>query len=144
MSRIKINLPKKFVFKTMLNVHIGDINYGGHMGNDAYLRFAHEARLQFLKAQGWSEMDLDGLALIMTDAAIQFQAEVFHGEVLTIEIALAEVSKKGFEIYYKITSNDGQKQIASIKTGMYFFDYNKKRLAEAKVNTVQRLLAFCI
>ena len=63
MSRIKINLPEKFVFETNLHVNIGDINYGGHLGNDAYLRLAHEARLQFLKEHSWSEIDMDGFIL---------------------------------------------------------------------------------
>jgi acyl-CoA thioester hydrolase len=61
MARIKLQLPEKFVFETTIKVQIGDINYGGHMSNDAYLKLAHEARIRFLETQGWSEKDVDGL-----------------------------------------------------------------------------------
>jgi acyl-CoA thioester hydrolase len=144
MSRIKIDLPENFVFETKLKVQIGDINYGGHLGNDAYLRLAHEARLQFLMKNNWSEMDMDGLGLIMTDAVIQFQAEAFHTYVITIEIAVSEVSKMGFELFYRFTTNEKQKQVARIKTGMRFFDYEQKKIAAAAEKTVERLFALCI
>ena len=45
MSRIKIPLPEKKDFSTEIKLRISDINYGGHMGNDAVLTIVHEARL---------------------------------------------------------------------------------------------------
>jgi acyl-CoA thioester hydrolase len=49
MARIKIEIPEQFIFETQLKVRIGDINYGGHMGNDAVLTLAHQARIEFLE-----------------------------------------------------------------------------------------------
>ena len=49
MSRVKIELPNAWHYQTQITVQIGDINYGNHLSNDAYLRLAHEARLRFLK-----------------------------------------------------------------------------------------------
>jgi hypothetical protein len=37
MARVKIDLPDKFIFKTEIPIRINDINYGGHLGNDAVL-----------------------------------------------------------------------------------------------------------
>ncbi len=34
------------IFKTNFAVRIGDINYGGHMGNDKFLLIFHDARLK--------------------------------------------------------------------------------------------------
>ena len=65
MSRIKIDLPQEWHFQTSITVQIGDINYGNHLSNDAYLRLAHEARLRFLKHHGYTEMNIDGAGLIM-------------------------------------------------------------------------------
>ena len=42
-------------FSTQLTVGIGDINYGGHVGNDRFLLFFQEARLRFLAGFGMSE-----------------------------------------------------------------------------------------
>ena len=70
MSRVQIKLPETFVFHTDIAVQIGDINYGNHLANDAVLRLCHEARLRFLHALGFSEMDVAGVGLIMADAAI--------------------------------------------------------------------------
>lgn len=143
MGRIKLSLPKSFVFETSLKVAIGDINYGGHLGNDAYLRLAHEARIQFLKQQGWSEKDLDGLGLIMSDAGIQFKSEAFHGDTIKIEVAVDEISRRGFDLYYSFTNAGTQKAVASIKTGMLFFDYNSNKLASAPDKTQAKLLSLC-
>ena len=48
MSRIKLALPDRWTFSTELPVRISDINYGGHLGNDAVLALAQEARVRFL------------------------------------------------------------------------------------------------
>ena len=139
MARIKINLPQNFVFKTQIRTQIGDVNYGGHMGNDAYLKLAHEARIQFLESNNWSEIDVDGHGLIMSDAAIQFMGEVFRGDELMVEIAVDEVSKRGFDLYYTFTRIGDNKLIAKIKTGMLLFDYSTKRLATASEQTINKL-----
>jgi acyl-CoA thioesterase FadM len=143
MGRIKLNLPKAFIFETTVQVQIGDINYGGHMGNDVYLRLAHEARIQFLMAHGWSEKDIDGFGLIMTDAAIQFQAEVFRGDGIKIQLALDDVSKVGFDLYYLFTDVNSSKAVAKIKTGMRFFDYDLRKICSASHPVIERLLALC-
>ncbi|MCH5718100.1 acyl-CoA thioesterase [Niabella hibiscisoli] len=61
MARIKVPLPPHFTFSTSIAIRITDVNYGGHVGNDAILSIIHEARLQFLKALGYSEMNIEEL-----------------------------------------------------------------------------------
>jgi acyl-CoA thioesterase FadM len=70
MERIKINLPEAFSFSTNIPVRITDLNYGGHVGNDAFLSLLHEARMQFLQQFGYSEMNVEGVGLIMSDVGI--------------------------------------------------------------------------
>ena len=57
MARIKIELPEKFIFSTEIPLRISDINYGGHLGNDAVLSIAHEARIRFFNKHGFKEID---------------------------------------------------------------------------------------
>ena len=49
MARVKLQLPANFLFSTEIPIRISDINYGGHLGNDAVLSIVHEARIQFLQ-----------------------------------------------------------------------------------------------
>ena len=37
MARIKLDMPDNYIFSTELPVRISDINYGGHLSNDAML-----------------------------------------------------------------------------------------------------------
>ena len=109
-------------------MRISDINYGGHLGNDAMLSVIHEARLRFLKTFGWSEFNICGTSLIMTDCAIVYKSEVFHGETLTIDVAIGDVTKTGFDFFYRIFNSDNSKEVGKAKTGVAFFDYQKKKV----------------
>ena len=135
MARIKIDLPDNFSFITSIPVRISDVNYGGHVGNDAILSLIHEARMQYLKHFGYSELELEGVGLIMADAAIEFRNELFYGDTIIVSVACAEFSKVGFDIYYKLEKNADQAQnekrtvVAVAKTGMVCYDYSNKRIA---------------
>jgi len=130
MTRIQIQLPEHFVFDTILDVRIGDINYGNHMANDAILRFAHEARLRFLQANGYTELDIEGKGIIMSDAAICYKAEVFHGMQLCFRLGLTDFSRYGFDLVYQAIDDNSGKEVARLKTGIVFFDYNARKIAE--------------
>src|SRR5688572_10702689 len=102
MARIKIDLPEHFSFSTSIPVRITDLNYGNHVGNDAVLSIIHEARMQYLKSLGYSEMDFAGAGMIMSDVGIEFKNELFYGDVVTVAVACSGLSKIGFEIVYKL------------------------------------------
>ena len=127
MARVKINLPEVFSFKTDILVRILDINYGGHLGNDALLSILHEARLQYLERSGYSELRFGENSLIMADVAIVYQGEGFRGDVLTIQMAPADFTKYGFDLLYHITNQHG-KAIAHAKTGLLCFNYETRKI----------------
>lgn len=127
MPRIKIDLPDRFIFKTEIQIRITDINYGGHLGNDSLLSIVHEARVRFLKNLGYSESDVEGFGIIMIDAAIHYKSEGFYGDELLIEIAVNEFTAIGCDIVYRITNKTTLKEIALAKTGIVFFNYEKRK-----------------
>lgn len=127
MPRIKIELPQKFIFKTELALRITDINYGGHLGNDSLLSIIHEARVRFLNHLGYSESNLEGNGIIMIDAAIQYKSEGFYGDSLIIEIDVNGFSGIGCDFVYRITNKSTGKVIALAKTGIVFFNYEKRK-----------------
>jgi len=128
MARVKIELPKEFIFKTEIPTRISDINYGGHLGNDAVLSIAHEARLRFLKQHNFTELDVGGAGIIMVDAAIQYKAEGFYGDIILVEIAVADISGVGCDFIYRCTNKNTGTVIAVVKTGIVFYDYDKKKI----------------
>jgi acyl-CoA thioesterase FadM len=128
MARIKIEIPKKFIYKTEIPVRITDINYGGHLGNDSLLSIIHEARLQFLNHLGYSESNVEGAGIIMIDAGIQYKSEAFYGDDLLIEVAVNDFTGIGCDFVYRLTNKNSKKEIAVVKTGIVFFDYKIKKI----------------
>ncbi len=128
MARIKLELPEKFSFQTEITILVSHINYGGHLGNDSLLSVLQEARVRFLKSIGQSELEFYSHSMIMSDVAIAFKSEGFYGEVLKVEIAIAEISRVGFEMYYSVTEQKSNRLVAQAKTGMICFDYKNKKV----------------
>ncbi|MFB9865455.1 acyl-CoA thioesterase [Rufibacter immobilis] len=138
MARIKIDLPASFSFQTELPIRITDLNYGGHLGNDALLSLLHEARVQFLKEHGYSELDFGGAGLIMADVGIVYKGEGFYGDVLTVQVQATEFHKYGFDLVYRLANQNG-KEIAHAKTGMLCFDYSARKLQTIPPEALARL-----
>jgi acyl-CoA thioesterase FadM len=129
MARIKIETPDKFIFRTEIPIRITDINYGGHLGNDSLLSIIHEARMRFLNHLGYSESNVEGSGIIMIDSAIQYKSEGFYGDVLVVEIAVNDFTGMGCDFVYRITNKNTSKEIAIAKTGIVFFNYQKRKTA---------------
>lgn len=129
MPRIKIELPEKFVFQTEIPIRITDINYGGHLGNDSLLSIIHEARLRFLYHNGYSESNIEGVGIIMIDAGIQYKSEGFYGDELLIELTVTDFTSIGCDVVYRLSNKNSKKEIALAKTGIVFFDYEKRKTA---------------
>lgn len=128
MPRLNLELPQKFSFSTDIQVCISGINYGGHLGNDSLLSLIHEARVRFLKKNGFTEFDIGGVSIIMVDTAILYKSESFHGDILAFEVAVADVGKLGCDFYYRITNKKTGKEVAHAKTGIVFFDFETRKV----------------
>ncbi len=127
MGRVKLPLPEKFHFVTEMPLRIGDINYGGHLGNDSVLSLAHEARLRFLATMGYSELDVAGAGLIMTDAIVVYKGQGTYGMTMEIKVAADDLQLSGFDMLFLITDQATGREIARVKTGMAFFSYERQR-----------------
>ncbi|MCB0699915.1 MAG: acyl-CoA thioesterase [Chitinophagales bacterium] len=131
MSRIKVKFPnEKSLFETSIPIRIGDVNYGGHVGNDSILSIVHESRVQMLKKFDYSEMDAAGVGLIMADVAIAYKGESFYGDVLNVTMYAEEFTSVSFDLLYDIsTTRNGETiSIAHAKTGMVCFDYDNRKV----------------
>jgi acyl-CoA thioesterase FadM len=141
MARIKIELPQKLSFTTTIPVRITDLNYGGHVGNDAILSLLHEARVQFLKNVGFQELNCAGVGLIMSDVAIEFKREIFYGDQLIASVGTGDFTRAGFDIFYRLDiANTSEMQVAVIaKTGMVCYDYTLKKITAVPASVKEKL-----
>ena len=142
MERIKINLPETFSFSTNISVRITDINYGGHVGNDAFLSLLHEARMQYLHQFGYSEMNVEGVGLIMSDVGIEYKRELAYGDVVKISVAATGFDRLGFDLFYliELIVEDGENLLAGkAKTGMLCFDYTTKKKASIPSQAIEKM-----
>ena len=132
MSSIKAMLPAEFSFRCEIPVRITDINYGNHVGNDSILTLVHEARVQYLASKGYTEMNLEGVSLILTKACLEIRKELYYKDPLFASVAAGNFTSKGFDLLYKLEKlgEKGTELVAAVVTSMVCFDYaNKKTVA---------------
>ena len=131
MSRLKIELPEKLLTSVSIPVRITDINYGNHVGNNSIVEIIHEARVQFLQQHGFTELNVAGTALIMSELLVEFKNESFYNDLLEIKIFCGEISRVSFELFYEIPVKRNQEPvvITLAKTGMVCYDYSVKKVS---------------
>ena len=125
MSRIKLEIPEKIIASFTIPVRITDINYGNHVGNDAFVGIIHEARMQWLNKHNYTEINIEGVGLIMSELVIEFKKEAFYGDQIHVRLSAGEISRVGFELFYQLyTERDKEiTLLAHAKTGMVCYNY---------------------
>lgn len=123
MPRIRIELPTVFSFSTEIPILIGHINYGGHLDNALLLSLVSEARVRFFQNLGYSELDVEGLGIVVADVAVQYRSEAFQGEVMRIEMTPADFNTYGCDLMWRMAEKNSDREVARGKTGIVFFDY---------------------
>ena len=127
LARIQISLPERFSFSTEIPIYINHINYGNHLDNSALLSLVSEARVRFFQSLGYSELNVEGVGVIVADVAVQYRSEAFHGETLRIEMTANDFNKYGCDFVWRIAV--GEREVARGKHGMMFFDYTARKPA---------------
>ncbi len=131
MPKIKLELPEKFFDITIkIPVRVTDINYGNHVGNDSVVSIIHEARVQFLKHYSYTELNIEGTGLIMSQLIIEFKNESFYKDIIEVKISCADISKASFQLFYKLFTNRNNKEviIANAQTTMVCYNYENKKV----------------
>lgn len=131
MARIKLDMPADFFYATELRVRITDINYGNHVGNDAFVGLIHEARMQWLNAKGFTELDIEGTGLIMSDLVVEFKQESFYGDTIQVKLGVGDTGRVNFDLYYELsTTRNGESIVlANAKTAMVSYHYADRKVA---------------
>lgn len=130
MPRVQLDYPDHiFTFSTELDVRFDDINIGAHLGFDKLVTLVTEARSRYLESLAIAEVASPGV--IVTDLVVTFKTEARLRDRLRIHVGVAERSRVGGDIAYRIVRPADGAVIAIAKTGMVFFDYDAGRVVGA-------------
>jgi acyl-CoA thioester hydrolase len=122
-----------------IEVRVGDINYGGHMGNDKALLVFHDARIAFLESLGFSEKNIGGPAIIMRDAHVNFRKEVFLHDTLTVDVGIDDVTTTSFNMTYTVKRESDGVVVFIGNTGLVAFDYDVRKVARLPEVFLERI-----
>jgi len=129
MARIKIDLPEQFSFTTDIPLYLSHINYGNHLDNALLLTVVSEARFRFFQSLGYTELDVEGVGIVVADAAVQYRSEGHHGETMRVHMLAEDFSKYGFDLLWRMDDAASGREVARGKTGIVFFDYAAGKIA---------------
>lgn len=129
MARIQIRLPAHFAFSADITLYQIHMNYGGHLDNALLLTLVSEARVRFFKSLGYTELNVEGVGILVSDAALQYRSEAFHGEVMVVRMGATDLGRKGFDMVWSMNERSTQREVARGKTGIVFFDYATHKVA---------------
>ncbi|MBS0357337.1 MAG: acyl-CoA thioesterase [Proteobacteria bacterium] len=129
MARIQIELPGQFLFSTDIPIYITHINKAQHLDNAALIGLLSEARVRFFRSFGYDELDVEGVGIVVADAALQYKSEAFHGETLAFSMTPTDFNKYGFDLTWSAADKASGREVARGKMGILFFDYAARRAA---------------
>lgn len=131
----------EFRFQFSYRVGVADINYGGHVANSALLNFFQDARIAFLAELGpYSEIDLGGCGIIMTEAHVFFRQEMVLGDELIVYVRVSELKRSRFCLEYRV-ERQGE-LTAEGQTPLVCFDYKQRRPCRMPVDFRKALTQF--
>lgn len=129
MPRVKVNMPEQFLFTMQHPIGISDLNYAKHLDSVAMVNIIHEARLQFLASLGFTESNIYGLGMVVTDMAIDYRSESFANDLLIIDVGAGKFNRYGFDIGFQVTNAALERVVCNAKMGVVFFDFDKHKIA---------------
>ena len=109
-------------FETSIPFRITDHNYGDHVAHNVFVEYLHEGRVQFVQSLGYSEKDVEGVGLILSELCIKYTKQAFYPDALKLEIAVANLRPTRFDLYYRGYDRDGGLTVLA-KTEMACIDY---------------------
>ena len=130
MKKIDIPIINNPIFSTCLNVRVSDLNYANHLGHDSFISLMHEARVQFLKSLGFTELNAGGFGILVINLVVNYKAEAFYGDKINIDLGMGEITNTRVDFYYELKNTDTAKMIATAATTIVFYDFQQEKVTK--------------
>lgn len=128
MPRVFVDVPDFLPFSTEITLYQSHMNTSNHLDNALLLTVVSEARERFFQFLGYRELDVEGVGILVADAALQYLAEARHGEVMVVAMGATDFSRCGCDLVWRMRARTDGREIARGKTGIVFFDYPGARV----------------
>jgi len=116
------------MFSEKYKVTIGDINYGGHMGNDRALLLFQQGRISWLNSMGYSELSIgEEVGIIQREAHVKYHKVAFLNDDLTINITEIILKRSNFILKYEVR-NEKDEVIITGEVLLVAYNYKKKKI----------------
>jgi len=140
MARVRIDLPERFPFSTEIPLYTSHINCGGHLDNALLLTIVSEARARYFAFLGYTETEVEGYGITVADAAVQYLAEGFHGDVMVVEMTFREPNKYGGDLVWRMRAKADGREVARGKTGFVFRNRTARKLVPVPAAFLAKVL----
>ena len=130
MTRLHVTVPERFLFRMERTVGLSDTNYAKHLDSVSMVNILHEARLQFLASLGFTESNIYGLGLVVTDLAVDYLSESFADDCLLIDVGVSKFIRYGFDVGFRVSNKALETLVCNGKCGVVFFDFDRHQLTK--------------
>lgn len=140
MERIKIDFPGNVLYSTSFEIMEEDINFAGHMGNERILHWANQIRHKFYKYKGVNEINpITKTGTIVANHAVVYKSEGFLNDEIIAEVGIGNLSTCSYDLVIRFLKKENQNLLAIMKSGIVFFDYNKREIAEIPDDVLHKI-----
>ena len=141
MPRVTLEEQINYEFQFKTNIQTRDLNYANHLGNDSLVTLLQESRMALFEKLGFKELDLgDGkTGIIIGDLLINFKAEGFLSDELSIEDHIDNITDKSLRIYSRVVTTNNNTVLALAEIGLVAFDYRERMITTIPEKFLQAL-----
>lgn len=127
-------------FSISLTVRVNDLNYANHVAHQNYFSFFQEARIAYLAQLGFSELDIDGYGMILTEATCKYKQQLWMNDTIQVGCRVSALAKKHFIMDYQILKMDSL--CAEGRTVNLCYDYSSKKIVDLPQSFVRAVERF--
>ena len=116
-------MPIDFAYRHRLSVRFRDCDAMGHVNHAVYLTYFEQGRLTF-----WREVTgspSPHTRVIIARAECDYRSPAHFGDELEVRVGIGEIGRSSFTLTYDIVHVGSDRLIASGKTVMVSYDYEK-------------------
>jgi acyl-CoA thioesterase FadM len=140
MDNHQLQYPDNTLFSHDVTVRFGDLSLAAHLGFDHLVTMIHDAVANFMHSVGLDMTDVEQKSrIIVVDFSIQYLSEAFRNDRLRIDMAVGEIRNKGFALHFKVFNKTREREVATAKIGLVFFDYSSRSAVAIPREMLERI-----